>query len=1120
MTTKTLTGTYPAGYTLNPSYSALIATTTAQVGGIGIVANALATVTNSGTVVAAIGAAGAAERPGIDLSGGGEVVNFGAVAGGQGDIGVASTSYDGGVGGDGVDIASGSVTNHGSITGSQGGAAGKTGASGGPGGNGVLVTGAGSVTNAAGAISGGAGGSGAGARGAGGAGLYAEANTYLDNGSVIVGGAAGSGHGGYGIEFRSEASVNNTGTVVGGDGAGAYPGGSGAVLSKGGAIDNSGKIMGGAGDATPPDGVFSGLGVGILMSGQGTITNTGTVAGDVGAEGAGIFLGGSLGQGGTVTNGDAGHTKALITGYEGVRADVNAWTVDNFGSIEGTGGASSFGVYGPVTNYESGLISGYNGVGLSHAILTNDGTVKGTGSAGGYGVTLVYGEAFNGSYTDKTALIEGWTGALVGADANLINYGTIEAGASGVAVSLAYAGTLTVVAGSVFEGKVIGDDSTLDLASGVGTISGSVGGVVTLSSMPTTAFDDFRTLSIGGTFTIGTLSGSGTLELGGTADLDNATELTVTDVTQFSLVAVEATSLTYPYFWTQENGTLSVGAGDRMNFTWAGNRTTGGNTFSGTLAGAGTVDFDGGADILYGTTLSVTHAIISEATVTLEGTITLTDTLEATSPQIIVEYNEGGATLSGGGRLELTNAATNTIVGTNYKATLTNDDVIYGAGDLGGGAMTLDNGAAGIIEGDDSVALTVNTGSYTIILNAGLIGAVTALTIDSAVDNTGELFAVGGTLTAKGEVTGGGKVVASGAGVADFTGFGNVFSGALSGTGALEFSAGTDALSSATLSVADLNVTGATVTLSGNIAIPSVVIVSGELLAANGTSLTGAGAIVLTDSASNEITGATETDLLSSDTRIEGEGQLGDGAMELANAASGSIYSLGAGTLTLNTGTSTILNAGAIASEGIGGLTIASPIDNTGELIAFSSPLTVSGAVSGAGTAEVENAASLILKGAFNENVTFATGSTGTLELGDSKGYTTGAITGFSKTGANALDLLDIPFVSGTTTATYSGTTTSGVLTVKDGANVATIHLTGNYTTSTFTVSASSAGGTKVVDPASAPAPLHVAAPIWPHPFIAAMAGFVAREAGSVAIDGALWRTPTPTLAVPSAQFI
>jgi hypothetical protein len=213
-----------------------------------------------------------------------------------------------------------------------------------------------------------------------------------------------------------------------------------------------------------------------------------------------------------------------------------------------------------------------------------------------------------------------------------------------------------------------------------------------------------------------------------------------------------------------------------------------------------------------------------------------------------------------------------------------------------------------------------------------------------------------------------------------------------------------------------------------------------------------------------------------------------------------------------------MINAGAIASEGTGGLTISSPIDNTGELLAYSSPLTVEDAVTGAGTAEVENAGTLILKGAFNEDVTFASGSTGTLELADSKGYTTGAITGFSKTGTNALDLLDIPFVSGTTTATYSGTATSGVLTVKDGANVATIHLTGNYTTSTFTVSASSAGGTKVVDPAAPAGSPHVAAPLSPHPFIAAMAGFGARAPSAVAIDGALWRTPPPMLAMPRAQ--
>jgi hypothetical protein len=298
------------------------------------------------------------------------------------------------------------------------------------------------------------------------------------------------------------------------------------------------------------------------------------------------------------------------------------------------------------------------------------------------------------------------------------------------------------------------------------------------------------------------------------------------------------------------------------------------------------------------------------------------------------------------------------------------------------------------------------------------------------------------------------------------------------------------------------------------------VTVSGKLLVANGTSLTGAGAIVLTDSASNEITGTTATSLLTNDIRIEGEGQLGAGAMELTNAASGSIYSLGAGTLTLNTGTSTILNAGAIVAEGTGGLTIASPIDNTGELIAYSSPLTVSSAVTGAGTAELENAGTLIFKGAFNENVTFASTSTGALELGDSKGYTTGAITGFSKTGTNALDLLDIPFVSGTTTATYSGTATSGVLTVKDGANVAAIHLEGNYTTSTFSVSAGPGGvGTKVVDPGKASTPPHEAAPLSPHPFIAAMAGFGAREAAATALEGFHWGAPPPMLAMSRGQI-
>jgi hypothetical protein len=417
----------------------------------------------------------------------------------------------------------------------------------------------------------------------------------------------------------------------------------------------------------------------------------------------------------------------------------------------------------------------------------------------------------------------------------------------------------------------------------------------------------------------GAVSGTGTLDLsGGTDAFDAGTSLTIAKVTQSAgTVTIADPTLSYAGVWDQTAGTLSASSGDKITFTGTG------NVFSGTLTGAGTVDLTGGSDTLSGATLSAsTGVIVSGSTVTLTGTLDITDTLEAASPQIIVAA--GGATLSGGGRLELTNAAANTVVGASAAATLTNDDLIFGAGDLGDGTMTLDNGAAGIVEADDSVALAINTGT-TAITNAGELIAVTALTIDSPLDNTGVLLADGGALTADGAVT-------------------------------------------------------------------------------------------------------------------------------------------------------------------------------------------------GTGHAEVEGAGTLILKGAFNENVTFAASSTGALELADSKGYTTGSITGFSKTGANALDLLDIPFVSGTTTATYSGTTTSGVLTVKDGANVATIHLTGNYTTSTFAVSASSAGGTKVVDPATASAPrLIPPAPLSPHPFIAAMAGFGAREAGASSLDGALWRTPPPMLAMPRA---
>jgi hypothetical protein len=261
--------------------------------------------------------------------------------------------------------------------------------------------------------------------------------------------------------------------------------------------------------------------------------------------------------------------------------------------------------------------------------------------------------------------------------------------------------------------------------------------------------------------------------------------------------------------------------------------------------------------------------------------------------------------------------------------------------------------------------------------------------------------------------------------------------------------------------------------------------------------------------------------LLTVDTRLEGEGYLGGGNvggdMELTIGASGAIYSREY-QLDLNTGpTTTIDNLGYIVCAGDGpsstsGMVIESPLDNSGYLVAYSSFLSVDYPVTGPGHIEVENTGTLSLSGAGNENVTFTSGSTGMLVLGNPKSDT-GTITGFSKTGTNTLVLANLPF-AGTTTGVYTGTTTSGVLTVTEGSNVATINLIGDYLGQTFTLSSYPGGSTEVVDPTRDPAPqLTPSATLSPHTFIAAMAGFTAPSAGASALDS-VNRSASP-LAVP-----
>jgi hypothetical protein len=215
-------------------------------------------------------------------------------------------------------------------------------------------------------------------------------------------------------------------------------------------------------------------------------------------------------------------------------------------------------------------------------------------------------------------------------------------------------------------------------------------------------------------------------------------------------------------------------------------------------------------------------------------------------------------------------------------------------------------------------------------------------------------------------------------------------------------------------------------------------------------------------------------------------------------------------------GANTLTNAGLIETTSSAGATIIGPVVNTGKLYAEDGVLTLDGAVTGTGIGDIKSG-TLFAASGFSEKVTFLAGATGTLELADAVAYT-GKVTGFSTTGKTTLDLTDITFTSGTTKATYSGTTASGVLTVTDGTHTAKITLVGDYTGSTFTVSSDGHGGTKVVDPTVAVAPPWRIGPepLFPHPLVAAMAGFGGASGASRALTSEAAPARLFALAVPA----
>lgn len=225
------------------------------------------------------------------------------------------------------------------------------------------------------------------------------------------------------------------------------PNGYGILLRSAGSITNGSTANTHATITGGVDGIRLGA------HGTGTVANFGTIASTGTAGGVGVQAFGNA----SVTNGSAGDTAAMITGYfEGVELLGTSATVINFGTINATAtsttiGSTSIGVYltngGLVTNGSAAdTAASIIGVDFSLEIahgagtVNNFGTIKSTGPLG-RGILLEDG----GSVVNNVGGYIGASsrnGVYIGGGAGTVtNLGSIRAGNNGVSIRLG--GTVT-----------------------------------------------------------------------------------------------------------------------------------------------------------------------------------------------------------------------------------------------------------------------------------------------------------------------------------------------------------------------------------------------------------------------------------------------------------------------------------------------------------------------------------------------------------------------------------------------------------------------------------------------------------------------------------------------------
>ena len=386
---------------------------------------------------------------------------------------------------------------------------------------------------------------------------------------------------------------------------------------------------------------------------------------------------------------------------------------------------------------------------------------------------------------------------------------------------------------------------------------------------------------------------------------------------------------------------------------------------------------------LNGVTISGGSLFVSadNSQTTLLSTITNNGVMALASTGLSADFVvSGNVTLTGSGVLLMGDNINNRIRG-GAGSRLINDvtHTIAGSGQLGVDAIAITN--AGLIAANQVALLEINPNA-TGMINTGTLRAANNATLQLTGSGGGSFTNTGGTIEAQngstvrlidGAVIAGGTLTTSGTGVITTpSGGAGPNAATLNGVTVSSGSRFVGAPNSATTLVG-------TITNNGTMTLASTGLAADFVLNGDVT-LTGSGAVTLSDSAGNRIYGGAGTSLTNAAGHtIRGSGQIGTGLNGLTNQ--GVILADQSVGLAINT-SSAIVNSGTLQANSGSALTLFDSVNNSGTILANGGTVNANAGFTGTtGTARIEGAGSIVM-GAAGSVGNLVLNGTGTLALG------------------------------------------------------------------------------------------------------------------------------------------